>query len=52
MKSGIIIYLELAFEGYSWLPQSDDFRNFLQEFRDWFLNEGSSKLYKELLLVT
>lgn len=32
MKSGIVGYLELAFELIYWLPSADDYRIFVEEF--------------------
>ncbi len=35
----------------NWLPQEDDFRNFLEEFKNYCITEEADKLYKELTTI-
>jgi hypothetical protein len=32
----------------NWLPQGDEFRNFLEEFRAYYLSEEAKDVYKNL----
>ena len=35
-----------------WLPQEDDFRNFMEEFKLWCISEEVANLSKKMALVT